>query len=89
MPLKGEAKTAYQREYMRRKRAGLPTTTPRPPKPTPPDKPIRMRYCSFCWEMFDRRVLYRRAEGAICAKCVCLAVNVLQPAALVAALRGA
>ena len=32
--LKGEAKTAYMREYMRRKRAGQPTTTT-PPKPKP------------------------------------------------------
>lgn len=28
--LTGEAKTAYQREYMRRKRAGLPTAKPKP-----------------------------------------------------------
>jgi hypothetical protein len=28
--LKGEAKTAYQREWMRRKRAGLPTAKPKP-----------------------------------------------------------
>jgi hypothetical protein len=89
MPLMGEAKRSYMRQYMRNLRAGLPTVMPRPPKPAPPDKPIRMRYCSFCWEMFDRRVLYRRAEGAICQKCVCEAVVALQPAALVAALRGA
>jgi hypothetical protein len=28
MPLKGDAKSEYQREYMRRKRAGLPTRKP-------------------------------------------------------------
>ena len=49
MPLKGKAKTDYQRQYMRRKRAGLPTATLRPPKPKPPDKPIRERHCSFCY----------------------------------------
>lgn len=89
MPLEGKAKREYMREYMRRKRAGLPTATPRPPKPKPPDKPIRERHCSFCWESFDRRNLFRRADGAICANCVCEAVLALQPAPLVAALRGA
>jgi hypothetical protein len=37
--LTGEAKTAYMREYMRRKRAGLPTRKPKPPKPKPEWKP--------------------------------------------------
>jgi hypothetical protein len=32
--LKGEAKTAYQREYMRRKRAGLPTAKPKSTEPS-------------------------------------------------------
>ena len=32
--LKGEAKVRYQREYMRRKRAGLPTGKPKPPSPS-------------------------------------------------------
>ena len=35
--LKGEAKTAYMREYMRRRRAGLATA--KPPKPKPPWQP--------------------------------------------------
>ena len=77
MPLKGEAKTQYMRDYMRRKRAGLPTATPRPPKPKPP-KPIRTRHCSFCYELFDRRALFRSSEAAICGRCVRLAVNALQ-----------
>jgi hypothetical protein len=79
MPLKGKAKTDYQRGYMRRKRAGLPTATPRPPKPKPPDKPIRERHCSFCYELFDRRALFRNAEGAICEKCVREAVSAFWP----------
>src|SRR5262245_59219939 len=34
--LKGEAKTAYMREYMRRRRAGLATAKPKPPwRPSP------------------------------------------------------
>jgi hypothetical protein len=37
--LKGEAKTAYMREYMRRKRAGLPTTKPKLPRPKAEWKP--------------------------------------------------
>ena len=32
--LHGDAKRAYQREYMRRKRAGKPTVNPKPWKPT-------------------------------------------------------
>ena len=87
--LTGEAKRNYQREYMRRRRAGLPTAASRPPKPKPPEKPIRQRYCSFCYELFDRRNLFRGVDGAICETCVCQAVTALQPAALVAALRGA
>jgi hypothetical protein len=47
----------------------------------------RERYCSFCYELFDRRALFRSAEAAICARCVCQAVSALQPAALVAAHR--
>ena len=43
MPLEGETRRIYMRQYMRNLRAGLPTATPRPPKPKPPDKPIRMR----------------------------------------------
>lgn len=86
--LRGEAKRIYMRQYMRNLRAGLPTATPRPPKPEPPEPPIRWRHCSFCWKEFDRRELFRRAEGAICQKCVCLAVVALQPPTLVAALRG-
>jgi hypothetical protein len=78
MPLKGEAKTEYQRNYMRLKRAGLPTATPRPPKPKP-DKPIRERHCSFCYKLFDRRALFRDFEGAICEKCVRQAVSFFWP----------
>jgi hypothetical protein len=38
--LKGQAKTDYQREYMRRRRAGLPTATPKPPKEWKPTQRI-------------------------------------------------
>jgi hypothetical protein len=34
MMLQGDAKRAYQRVYMRRKRAGKPTVNPKPWKPT-------------------------------------------------------
>jgi hypothetical protein len=78
MPLRGKAKTAYQREWMRRRRAGLPTATPRPPKPKPV-KPIRERYCSFCYELFDRRTLFRVGDAAICEKCVRQAVAAFWP----------
>ena len=52
--LQDEAKRAYMREYMRRRRAGLPTRKPRP-KPTQrakrakaePAKPVP-KCCSFC-----------------------------------------
>ncbi len=38
--LTGDAKRAYQREYMRRKRAGEPTRKPKlPEQPTKPEKP--------------------------------------------------
>jgi hypothetical protein len=43
--LKGEAKTAYMREYMRRRRAGLATAKPRKPKPPWQPPPCR-RYKS-------------------------------------------
>jgi ClpX C4-type zinc finger len=41
--LKGEAKTAYMRRYMRLRRAGLPTTKPKPPKEPKELKPNQRR----------------------------------------------
>jgi hypothetical protein len=48
MPLQGEAKTLYQRDYMRRRRAGLRARVA-PAKPEPrPTYESRLRTCSFC-----------------------------------------
>jgi hypothetical protein len=66
MPLQGEAKREYQREYMRRKRLGLPTRIA--------DEEIE--YCSFCGKPADQvNVLVRAPEDAphnafICDSCV-------------------
>jgi hypothetical protein len=44
MPLQGDAKREYQREYMRRKRLGLPTRT------NPAKEEEIAPSCSFCGE---------------------------------------
>jgi hypothetical protein len=56
-------KTAYQREYMRRKRAGLPTRQPpKPPKPPDPPKELVLDYSLVCemerWFRRPYRVKY-------------------------------
>jgi hypothetical protein len=63
MPLQGEAKTAYQREYMRRRRAGLPTRAP--PKP-------KGQCCSLCGQPPSReRIVIASGRGVrICEFCV-------------------
>jgi hypothetical protein len=49
MPLTGEAKTAYQREYMRKKRAGLKTRKPYNQRKPYTRKPkIEHCYCEEC-----------------------------------------
>jgi len=75
MPLEGEAKRLYQREYMRRRRAGLPTRAP--PKP-------KGQCCSFCGQPPSReRIVIASARGVrICESCV------KEVAALIAAQRG-
>jgi len=56
MPLTGEAKKLYQREYMRRQRAGLPTRAP--PKP-------KGKCCSLCGQPPNQEHRDReRARGA-------------------------
>ena len=48
MPLQGEAKTLYQRDYMRRRRAGLrERVAPAKPEPAATYE-SRLRTCSFC-----------------------------------------
>jgi ClpX C4-type zinc finger protein len=63
MPLQGEAKTAYQREYMRRQRAGLSTRAP--PKP-------KGQCCSLCGRPpSQERIVIASGRGVrICESCV-------------------
>jgi len=74
MPLQGDAKREYMREYHRRKRAGLPT------KAAEDDVP----WCNFCGCTLAERVLVKAPDDApypahICAQCVeCAADAVAQ-----------
>jgi hypothetical protein len=63
MPLTGEAKKVYQRDYMRRCRAGLPTRAP--PKP-------KGRCCSLCGRPpSSKRIVIESGRGVrICETCV-------------------
>ena len=63
MPLTGEAKKLYQREYMRRQRAGLPTRAP--PKP-------KGKCCSLCGQPPNQeRIVIASGRGVrICETCV-------------------
>jgi ClpX C4-type zinc finger len=63
MPLQDEAKKLYQREYMRRRRAGLPTRAP--PKP-------KGKCCSLCSRPPSReRIVIVSERGVrICETCV-------------------
>jgi hypothetical protein len=63
MPLQGEAKKLYQREYMRRRRMGLPTRAP----PKPKDK-----CCSLCGQApSQERIVIASGRGIrICESCV-------------------
>jgi formylmethanofuran dehydrogenase subunit E len=59
MPLQGEAKTVYQREYMRRRRAGLRT------------RMSKSNHCSFCGEPASQeRILIAGERVRICEFCV-------------------
>jgi hypothetical protein len=63
MPLQDEAKKLYQREYMRRRRAGLPTRAP--PKP-------KGKCCSLCSRppSRERTVIVSERGVRICETCV-------------------
>jgi ClpX C4-type zinc finger len=73
VPLQGEAKKLYQRDYMRRRRAGLSTRTPRP----------KGQCCSVCGRPPSReRIVIDSGRGVrICEDCVA------EVAALIAAQR--
>lgn len=49
MPLTGQAKTDYQREYMRRRRSNKAAESVRPVtlEPVRPDEPEPQSYCRF------------------------------------------
>jgi hypothetical protein len=63
MPLAGEAKKLYQREYMRRRRKGLPTRAP--PKP-------KGKCCSLCGQPPSQElIVIAFGRGVrICESCV-------------------
>jgi hypothetical protein len=67
MPLKGQAKTDYQREYMRRRRRAQ-RGLPEPPKPKP--QPRRQQECRLCGErLAPRRCMMNRRSWFICFTC--------------------
>jgi hypothetical protein len=82
MPLQGEAKKLYQRKYMRKLRAGLPTAKPRPPK-RPPVKPEQRKRppprCMFCTKPASaKRILVGDGFTHICERCVTKASHVIR-----------
>jgi ClpX C4-type zinc finger len=84
MALRGEAKKLYQRDYMRRRRAGvLPVQRPLPPasvspKPEPKRSPGRWR-CSFCDEPASKQRILIAGErhASICESCVAEAATLI------------
>ena len=86
--LKGAAKTAYMRDYMRRRRAGEPQPKkprkPREPSRRPPkiEKPVRELRCDFCRKP-KRRLLASLDDTAhICDQCIEEATKLLRKDAL-------
>jgi hypothetical protein len=81
MPLKGQAKTDYQRDYMRRRRAGEATARPRWKRPklteSPPPRPKPR--CSFCGE--QKVPMASNDFFHICGDCAREAVAVIDTAA--------
>jgi hypothetical protein len=68
MPLQGEAKKLYQREYMRRLRAGKPTAKPRPmPKPEMTTQP---QSCAWCGRSGKSAFLVGENAVMICERCI-------------------
>jgi hypothetical protein len=58
MPLQGRAKVRYQREYMRKQRAGLPTTAPK-------------SRCMLCLKAASAdRILIGNGAGYVCEACM-------------------
>jgi hypothetical protein len=85
MPLQGEAKVLYQREYMRRRRKGLPTLAQRPravpasAKAEPPPLMPRLRHCSFCGEIAsNERILIEANHVHICDLCIAEAAALIE-----------
>jgi ClpX C4-type zinc finger len=69
MPLSGEAKKLYQREYMRRLRAGLAPVKPRS---------SRLSCCSFCGELASEECPLVEGECArICGACIAAAAEMI------------
>jgi ClpX C4-type zinc finger len=85
--LTGDAKTRYQRDYMRRKRAGQPTRT----RPLPALSPRSLRRierdqaeapasrrCTFCGEPGSaERELVGGGDACICEFCIISAIDIL------------
>jgi ClpX C4-type zinc finger len=80
--LKGQAKTDYMREYMRRRRAGQATAKPpKPPKPKPAPPPPPAKTCWFCHApRSSERMLVGNDGIYICETCVAEAVAVIADA---------
>lgn len=82
--LKGAAKTAYQREYMRRKRAGLPTAPARDARRAEREQ-RRAReaerlapHCTFCGKPSSpERVMVGDGFRYICGACASEALDMI------------
>lgn len=74
--LTGKGKTDYQRDYMRRKRAGKPTRTTPKPKAKPAPKPknyLPALDCAICgdvqWQL-ERPFIAIHNERYLCPDCI-------------------
>jgi len=63
--LKGQAKTDYQREYMRRRRAGLATAKPKPKAKLPWQPSHRMLETVRHWQHLAQRAPWRLRQPAL------------------------
>jgi hypothetical protein len=75
MPLQGEAKTRYQRDYMRRRRADLRVAS----APTKPAYESRLIACSFCGEVASEATPLVEGNGhvRICAGCAAAVMELI------------
>ena len=65
MPLQGRAKVRYQREYMRKQRAGLPRTAPK-------------SRCMLCLKAASAdRILIGNGAGYVCEACIGEAASII------------